>query len=175
MDTVSSVSLHNRSERRSGVTYKERLAAVLAMVCVVVGCGEAPKPEPHPDWENPQMIGRNKDAPRATRWWVIRRSLPGTGLSTASGASTGPRTRPRDRLISSTRSMTSAPGISSRSPPTGSCTAMATRSTQTSAIPGVNPTRRVCPMTSTRWVPTGGHSRCPRPGTAARSTSVSAA
>jgi len=48
------------------VTYKERLAAVLAMVCVVVGCGEAPKPEPHPDWENPQMIGRNKDAPRAT-------------------------------------------------------------------------------------------------------------
>jgi len=31
-----------------------------------VGFGEAPVPEMHPDWENPQMIGRNKETPRAT-------------------------------------------------------------------------------------------------------------
>jgi beta-galactosidase len=32
----------------------------------LTGCGEARKPDPHPDWENPQMIGRNKEAARAT-------------------------------------------------------------------------------------------------------------
>jgi len=33
---------------------------------LAVGCVVGPRPEPHPDWENPQMIGRGKDAPRAT-------------------------------------------------------------------------------------------------------------
>jgi len=33
---------------------------------VVVGCGGSSKPELHPDWENPQMIGRNKEAAKAT-------------------------------------------------------------------------------------------------------------
>jgi len=36
------------------------------MIAVMAGCGAVPKPELHADWENPQMIGRNKEAPRAT-------------------------------------------------------------------------------------------------------------
>ncbi len=37
------------------------------MACVVtMACGVQTRHEPHPDWENPQMIGRNKEAPRAT-------------------------------------------------------------------------------------------------------------
>jgi len=40
---------------------------MVLMACVVVGCGgELEKPTAHPDWENPQMIGRNKEAARAT-------------------------------------------------------------------------------------------------------------
>jgi len=43
-----------------------RLSAVFVMIGVVAGCGARPKPELHADWENPEMIGRNKEAPRAT-------------------------------------------------------------------------------------------------------------
>jgi len=47
---------------------KTRLAASVLIIggFVAVGCSPGTKPEPHPDWENPQMIGRNKEAPRAT-------------------------------------------------------------------------------------------------------------
>jgi beta-galactosidase len=39
----------------------------MVAICVAaVGFSEAPRTEAHPDWENPQMIGRNKEAPRAT-------------------------------------------------------------------------------------------------------------
>ncbi|PWB74583.1 MAG: beta-galactosidase, partial [Holophagae bacterium] len=43
---------------------------VVALVALVgstaIGFGEVPRTDAHPDWENPQMIGRNKEAPRAT-------------------------------------------------------------------------------------------------------------
>jgi len=39
---------------------------VIALGCSAVGCGGGFTHEPHPDWENPQMIARNKEAPRAT-------------------------------------------------------------------------------------------------------------
>jgi beta-galactosidase len=55
------------------VTRKKTLVAgVLAilMSASAVGAGEAPHSELHPDWENPQMIGRNKEAPRATSFPV---------------------------------------------------------------------------------------------------------
>jgi len=42
------------------------LTVVMLGCLLVAGCGEAPKPELHPDWENPQMIGRNKEAAKAT-------------------------------------------------------------------------------------------------------------
>ena len=43
---------------------------VVAMVALIgstaIGSGEEPRADAHPDWENPQMIGRNKEAARAT-------------------------------------------------------------------------------------------------------------
>jgi beta-galactosidase len=39
---------------------------VIALGCAAVGWGGGFTHEAHPDWENPQMIGRNKEAPRAT-------------------------------------------------------------------------------------------------------------
>ena len=43
---------------------------VLAMLLLVIGStmvwGGEPEPDQHPDWENPQMIGRGKEAARAT-------------------------------------------------------------------------------------------------------------
>jgi beta-galactosidase len=47
---------------------KSRFAVAMFVVLGVsaVGCGGGFDHEPHPDWENPQMIGRNKEAPRAT-------------------------------------------------------------------------------------------------------------
>jgi hypothetical protein len=47
---------------------KTRIAVTMVALigAAAVGFGEAPEPEMHPDWENPQMIGRNKETPRAT-------------------------------------------------------------------------------------------------------------
>ncbi len=42
------------------------LAAVTLFGISAIGSGEGPKPDSRPDWENPQMVGRNKEAPRAT-------------------------------------------------------------------------------------------------------------
>jgi len=42
-----------------------RAISILALVATIAGCSGS-LPEPHGDWENPQMIGRNKEAPRAT-------------------------------------------------------------------------------------------------------------
>ncbi len=36
------------------------------MIVSMAGCGGDVPPPLHADWENPQMIGRNKEAPRAT-------------------------------------------------------------------------------------------------------------
>jgi beta-galactosidase len=41
-------------------------AIVIALGCAAAGCGGGFTHDAHPDWENPQMIGRNKEAPRAT-------------------------------------------------------------------------------------------------------------
>jgi len=43
------------------------VALFMVVAVVTVGCGGSPTPPPlHPDWENPEMIGRNKMAARAT-------------------------------------------------------------------------------------------------------------
>jgi beta-galactosidase len=42
------------------------VAMVVLSCATTTGFGGAPSTEAHPDWENPQMIGRNKEAPRAT-------------------------------------------------------------------------------------------------------------
>jgi len=58
-----------KSDGRSEVTSPSRTAAlfgVCLMGILAAGCGAGPKPVPHPDWENPRMIGRNKEPARAT-------------------------------------------------------------------------------------------------------------
>ena len=42
-----------------------RSIAILALVATIAGCSGS-QPEPNGDWENPQMIGRNKEAAHAT-------------------------------------------------------------------------------------------------------------
>ena len=45
----------------------QRLAPALGIIFLAVATfGFGGDTQPHPDWENPQMIGRNKEAPRAT-------------------------------------------------------------------------------------------------------------
>jgi beta-galactosidase len=42
-------------------------AAAALLICLGLnGCGQPAAHEPHPDWENPEMIGRNKERPHAT-------------------------------------------------------------------------------------------------------------
>ena len=47
---------------------KTRIAATMIILLgfSVTALGGGFAHEPHPDWENPKMIGRNKEAPRAT-------------------------------------------------------------------------------------------------------------
>ncbi len=42
-----------------------RSIVIIGVVATIAGCSDS-RPEPHPDWENPQMIGRNKEHARAT-------------------------------------------------------------------------------------------------------------
>jgi beta-galactosidase len=61
------------------------LAAAIVMIGVLVlGCGILSKPEPHPDWENPHMIGRNKELPRATSIPFSDAKAALAGISSAS-------------------------------------------------------------------------------------------
>ncbi len=55
---------------------------VIVLGCAAVTLGEGQIHEPHPDWENPQMIGRGKEAPRTT-------AVPFADTESALGANPG--------------------------------------------------------------------------------------
>ena len=141
------------------------LVTIIVVVCRAACFGRVDH-DPHPDWENPQMIGRNKEAPRAT---AIPFADTGAALAEGPGRahrgieslngewsfnwSQNPALRPMDFFRPDFD--VSSLGSRFRYLPTGSSTATATRSTPMFATPGASPILRGCRTTSTRWARTG--------------------
>jgi len=147
-------------------------AMVIALGCTAVGFGGGFTHEPHPDWENPQMIGRNKEMPRATAipfadpTAALKRNPAGSPWHLSLNGewsfswSENPAQRPVDfyRIDYDVSAWNLIPVPANWQ------------------LHGYGYLIRLeCRTTSTRLARTADHSQCLKTGTAARSISVSAA